>query len=74
MYYPKQSKNELYQVTDPGAPYNELQLTYSQRLTKQLKDLDIPFTEDFETALKHADHVVDAIFGTIGSSVPLFPL
>ncbi|OCK89501.1 meiotically up-regulated gene 182 protein [Cenococcum geophilum 1.58] len=46
MYYPKQSKNELY-----------------QRLTKQLKDLGIPFTEDFETALKHADHVVDAIFG-----------
>ena len=74
MYYPKQSKNELYQVTNPGTSYNELWLTYSQRLTKQLKDLDIPFTEDFETALKHADHVVDAIFGTIGSSVPFFLL
>ncbi|OCL10722.1 meiotically up-regulated gene 182 protein [Glonium stellatum] len=46
MYYPKQSKNELY-----------------QRLTKQLKDLNVPFTEDFEAALKHADHIIDAIFG-----------
>ncbi|KAF2843224.1 meiotically up-regulated gene 182 protein [Patellaria atrata CBS 101060] len=46
MYYPKQSKNELY-----------------QRLAKQLKDLNIPFTEDFDAALKQSDHVVDAIFG-----------
>ncbi|KAF2230021.1 apolipo protein A-I binding protein-like protein [Viridothelium virens] len=46
MYYPKQSKNELY-----------------QRLSKQLKDLDIPFTEDFDAALKQTDHVVDSIFG-----------
>ena len=73
MYYPKQGKNELYQVTNPGTFYNDLQLTYAQRLTKQLKDLDIPFTEDFETALKHADHVVDAIFGTMDPSAPFFP-
>jgi len=46
IYYPKQSKNELY-----------------QRLAKQLKDLDIPFTEDFPSALQQSDHVVDAIFG-----------
>ncbi|KAF2175761.1 meiotically up-regulated gene 182 protein [Zopfia rhizophila CBS 207.26] len=46
IYYPKQSKNELY-----------------QRLTKQLKDLKVPFTEDFPSALKETDHIVDAIFG-----------
>ncbi|KAL1894880.1 hypothetical protein Sste5346_005567 [Sporothrix stenoceras] len=46
VYYPKRSKNELY-----------------QRLSKQLEDLNIPFTEDFPAALGSADHVVDAIFG-----------
>jgi len=46
IYYPKQSKNELY-----------------QRLAKQLKDLRVPFVEDFHIALKNTDHVVDAIFG-----------
>ncbi|KZF23038.1 meiotically up-regulated gene 182 protein [Xylona heveae TC161] len=46
IYYPKQSKNELY-----------------QRLCTQLKTLDIPFTEDFQSALKETDHIVDAIFG-----------
>ncbi|KAK0105995.1 hypothetical protein ONS95_004502 [Cadophora gregata] len=46
VYYPKQSKNELY-----------------QRLSTQLKNLNIPFTEDFSTALGDSDHVVDAIFG-----------
>ncbi|CAK7271462.1 hypothetical protein SEPCBS119000_004619 [Sporothrix epigloea] len=34
-----------------------------QRLSKQLEDLNVPFTEDFSTALKCTDHVVDAIFG-----------
>ncbi|KAI9820053.1 MAG: hypothetical protein M1826_001043 [Phylliscum demangeonii] len=34
-----------------------------QRLVTQLKDLDIPFTDDFPRALTHTDHVVDAIFG-----------
>ncbi len=46
IYYPKQSKNDLY-----------------QRLATQLKNLDIPFTEDFNASLKTTDHVVDAIFG-----------
>lgn len=34
-----------------------------QRLTKQLEDLDVPFTEDFPAAIKSTDHIVDAIFG-----------
>jgi NAD(P)H-hydrate epimerase len=34
-----------------------------KRLMKQLKDLNIPLTEDFHSALKESDHVVDAIFG-----------
>ena len=34
-----------------------------QRLSTQLGSLDIPFTEDFGSALKDTDHVVDAIFG-----------
>ena len=46
IFYPKQSKNELY-----------------ERLATQLKNLDIPFTEDFNGSLKTTDHVVDAIFG-----------
>jgi len=46
VYYPKQSKNELY-----------------QRLAKQLKDLNVPFVDDFTSSLKETDHIVDAIFG-----------
>jgi len=46
IFYPKRSKNELY-----------------QRLVKQLNDLDVPFVDDFPSALASADHVVDAIFG-----------
>ncbi|KAI9862010.1 MAG: hypothetical protein M1824_001755 [Vezdaea acicularis] len=46
IYYPKQSKNELY-----------------QRLATQLKNLEVPFTSDFHSALKDSNHVVDAIFG-----------
>ena len=46
VYYPKQSKNDLY-----------------QRLATQLKNLDVPFTEDFNSSLNTTDHVVDAIFG-----------
>jgi len=46
IYYPKQSKNDLY-----------------QRLSTQLKNLNIPFADDFPAALKDSDHVVDAIFG-----------
>lgn len=36
----------------------------TQRLAKQLEDLDVPFVDDFPTALQSADHVVDAIFGS----------
>ncbi|KAF2656432.1 apolipo protein A-I binding protein-like protein [Lophiostoma macrostomum CBS 122681] len=46
IYYPKQSKNELY-----------------QRLSTQVRDLKIPFTEDFHQALSSTDHIIDAIFG-----------
>jgi len=46
IYYPKQSKNDLY-----------------QRLATQLRNLSVPFTEDFPGALKETDHIVDAIFG-----------
>lgn len=34
-----------------------------QRLRKQLEDLKVPFTEDFLSAIKQTDHIVDAIFG-----------
>jgi len=46
VYYPKRSKNELY-----------------NRLSKQLEDLQVPFTEDFHGAIANTDHVVDAVFG-----------
>ncbi|EWG42035.1 hypothetical protein FVEG_03988 [Fusarium verticillioides 7600] len=46
VFYPKRSKNDLY-----------------QRLAKQLEDLEVPFVDDFSSALNSADHVVDAIFG-----------
>ena len=41
-----------------------------QRLATQLRNLSVPFTEDFAGALKETDHIVDAIFGK--SSSPLF--
>ncbi|KAI8723844.1 NAD(P)H-hydrate epimerase [Fusarium sp. LHS14.1] len=34
-----------------------------QRLAKQLEDLDVPFVDDFSSAVKSTDHIVDAIFG-----------
>jgi len=34
-----------------------------QRLSTQLKNLNIPFTEDFQKAVAETDHIVDAIFG-----------
>ncbi|KAL8798061.1 MAG: hypothetical protein Q9182_006985 [Xanthomendoza sp. 2 TL-2023] len=46
VFYPKQSKKELY-----------------QRLSQQLKNLGVPFTDDFEEALNNTDHVIDSIFG-----------
>ncbi|KAF4469338.1 hypothetical protein FALBO_3762 [Fusarium albosuccineum] len=46
VFYPKRSKNDLY-----------------QRLAKQLEDLEVPFVDDFSSALGSTDHIVDAIFG-----------
>lgn len=34
-----------------------------QRLTKQLEDLKVPFVDDFSSAMKSTDQIVDAIFG-----------
>ncbi|KAG5926770.1 hypothetical protein E4U42_002964 [Claviceps africana] len=34
-----------------------------QRLTRQLEELEVPFVDDFQSALESTDHVVDAIFG-----------
>ena len=34
-----------------------------QRLSTQLKTLEIPFAPDFRSALQETDHVVDAVFG-----------
>ena len=65
VYYPKQSKNDLYQVLHSFIAYFISKTNSSKRLTKQLKDLKVPFTEDFDSALKQADHIVDAIFGTL---------
>ncbi|TVY45622.1 NAD(P)H-hydrate epimerase, partial [Lachnellula subtilissima] len=42
----------------------QLTLTHpTQRLTTQLKNLSVPFTEDFPKAIKETDHIIDAIFG-----------
>lgn len=34
-----------------------------QRLAIQLRNLDVPFTDDFESSMKTTNHIVDAIFG-----------
>ena len=33
------------------------------RLTTQLRNLDVPFTDDFDEGLSVTDHIIDAIFG-----------
>ena len=33
-------------------------------MATQLRNLNIPFTDDFSNALKETDHIVDAIFGS----------
>lgn len=68
VYYPKQGKNEIYEVSDlytihPFGCLFEVCLTVSQRLKTQLKNLNVPFVPDFTEALKSADLVIDAIFG-----------
>jgi len=35
-----------------------------KRLQTQLRNLRIPFVEDFNDAMDNTDHIVDAIFGT----------
>ena len=35
----------------------------NKRLSTQLKSLNIPFVSDVPTAIRDADHIVDAIFG-----------
>ncbi|KAH6605230.1 YjeF N-terminal domain-like protein [Trichoderma cornu-damae] len=62
VFYPKRSKNELYQIV---FPFNVQRIADHglQRLAKQLEDLEIPFIDDFPAAMKSTDHVVDAIFG-----------
>lgn len=40
-----------------------------KRLIKQLQDLDIAFTQDFDVSLKESDYVIDAIFGTTSTAV-----
>lgn len=32
-------------------------------MSQQLKDLRIPFTDDFQGSIKQSDYIVDAIFG-----------
>ncbi|KAI1001121.1 NAD(P)H-hydrate epimerase [Podosphaera aphanis] len=34
-----------------------------KRLTIQLQDLQVPFTDNFTTAILQTDHIVDAVFG-----------
>ncbi|KAI9804384.1 MAG: hypothetical protein M1825_001282 [Sarcosagium campestre] len=51
VYYPKQSSNELYQA-----------LGGKQRLVTQLRNLSVPFTDDFSSALSETQSVLDAIF------------
>lgn len=49
---------------EPSANSDEvLSIDYEQRLATQLKNLNIPFTDDFASALNNTSHVVDAIFG-----------
>lgn len=70
VYYPKQGKNELYEVRGliqyvsiQRALAHSSDIFHHQRLKIQLKNLSVPFVPDFTEALKSADLVVDAIFG-----------
>lgn len=63
VYYPKQGKNELYQVRNPKHKKSFSKANSTQRLKTQLENLSVPFIDDFQTALKSTDFLVDAIFG-----------
>ncbi|KAJ5908115.1 hypothetical protein N7495_000797 [Penicillium taxi] len=62
VYYPKEGKNELYQVCDSNQ-HQQPKLTRLQRLKTQLQNLSVPFITDFPAALKTTDFLVDSIFG-----------
>lgn len=50
-------------------------IVHAQRLSKQLRDLEIPFVDDFPAAEKSTDHIVDAIFGELRDVLyPRLPL
>ena len=48
---------------EPGQQIRGRSIDVEQRLATQLKNLNIPFTDDFQSALNNTNHVVDAIFG-----------
>lgn len=48
----------MYNIDTPRTLSNGL-----QRLATQLRNLDVPFTKDFDGAMKETNHIVDAIFG-----------
>lgn len=89
IYYPKQSKNDLYQVSwnsssralksiarliSSVALCAKISIAYHlQRLANQLRNLSIPFTDDFPCALKETDHIIDAIFGLFSLPPPFSP-
>ncbi|KAM0817514.1 putative YjeF N-terminal domain-containing protein [Seiridium cardinale] len=57
------SASQISFVFDPNM-HQRLQYTCAPwRLAKQLEDLEVPFVEDFPSAVQSTDHVVDAIFG-----------
>lgn len=62
----------LYNPTADIVPTN---IVHAQRLSKQLRDLEIPFVDDFPAAEKSTDHIVDAIFGELRDVLyPQLPL
>lgn len=65
VYYPKEGKNELYQVRNSHSLISIRSNPPEQRLKIQLQNLSVPFisAEEFPSALKGSDLLVDAIFG-----------
>lgn len=63
VYYPKEGKNELYQVRPTLPPQTKRANHPIQRLKTQLHNLSVPFITDFPQALQSTDFLVDAIFG-----------
>lgn len=69
VYYPKEGKNELYQVCtvytckSTRIPSTNSISTIFKRLKTQLNTLAIPFTDDMTSELSRSDLLIDAIFG-----------